>query len=208
MMFSALSFLAVVQLANAQDVFIPASQLRGSTDSSLGVPVDTMMQNMSLPHMNLSADTASGWGWYCNMASAKGRRTISRGSLSSGVCDYKGQGFDGDKKLSVFAWIRSTNNDALQFAVEIGHMEPGRGCVFEGKAIPGFNSHCRYSWDYPYANAFQWKKISYDIPHSDNGQFKRTCMKYELVCVTPYKGHDECHVEVDKIELGESSRFR
>jgi len=187
MLFSALALLAVVQIADAQDILIPASQLRGSTNASIDVPVDAMVQNTSLPNMTLSAETA---GVRNGCHYRKERHTISRYSPMEVVCN---KGFDGGRVLQVDAKFRSTNNDQLELYIEIGGWRSGQ-CVTDGK---------HYSWDYPYAHGFQWKEFSNTLGQSHTGHFKQSCLKGELRCITPYHGHDECHVEVEWISLGE-----
>jgi len=212
MMFSLLALLTAVQIADAQDLFIPARQLRGSANASIDVPVETTVSNTSLtlsaeaadssPILGSGGDAAAdsaAWGWHCTGNGFD--RTIARGHSEIGTCNYRGKGLDGSKQLGVWARFRSTNNDALRFHIEVGHMDPRYGCIFEGKVAP--SEH----WDYPYANAFKWMTVSRDIPGSNTDHFKRTCMRYKLECVKPNQGHDECYVEVEKIEMGEAGEW-
>jgi len=78
----AVALLATLRAADAQDVFIPARQLRGSANASIAGPVET--KNTSLPNLtsSLSAEAAwqsqtqsqSGWGggWQSQTQSQSG----------------------------------------------------------------------------------------------------------------------------------------
>jgi len=202
MMRSALAVLAFVQIVDAQDLFIPARQLRGSANASLDNPSETMAtmaasvaeppetpetrpEEEILPNMTVSAEWYAWWGHICK---------DSRGSVGGWkVCDFRGRGLDGHRKLGVEAKFWS--DDDLRFHLKVGHMEPGRGCVFQGKVVPD-----RY-WNYRGNN---WKTIwSERIERSDRSHFKKTCMAYRFECIRPFHGKNCGNVHVKEITIGD-----
>merc|ERR1712214_6895 len=172
--------LAAVQIAYAQDLFIPARQLRGSANASIPEspelpienepedepvePEDTtdasiieVMPEDTLPNMTSAAEaqvSAEVWGRKCTF------------KTWSNVC----RDLNGQRILGVFAKFWS--DDALKFHVEVGHMELRNGhsfCFFHGKVVKN-----KLTWNY---HPNSWKRISYNIPKSKSSHYMKTCMR-------------------------------
>jgi len=190
----ALAVFAAVQIADAQDLFIPSRQLRGSANASIHdfkASIHEFKEEAAEENTLLDIDSSTEedvstewWGKMCVDKSYRQPISVNWWSPRRWC-----RNLDGDRILKIAAKFWS--DDDLIFQVDTGYMEPGRNtCVYR----PGRR------WNY---RGNSWKEIDFEFRNSRSGYYQKTCLSYRFLCVRPFTGR-KCTVHISKMELGDT----